>query len=128
MSLRSHLTKRNAVAVLVVGSVLLGTGFGYVVPSASDLGDAPADGVGTSSGQESLDGPNQVTTADGDDGRIDPNVDDDGPPADQNPAIPTDGLLAGDESTTGDDDDDIDETRDDGAELVFTGETNATVT
>ncbi|KTG10420.1 hypothetical protein AUR64_12715 [Haloprofundus marisrubri] len=51
MRWRTHLTKRNVIGALVLSVVLLGSGFGYVAPAISDLGDAltgantPADAV-----------------------------------------------------------------------------------
>lgn len=137
MSLRSLLLKRNIIAVLVVGSVLLGTGFGFVVPSVSDLGEPAESGsVGPSGGTESADGPpDNATETPAETPANDPTDTDDEtdePPA-QTP-FPTANEMTRDAPTPVDDTDGDDDSggNDDGdnettPELVVDGETNATV-
>lgn len=69
MRLMPLLTKRNIIGVLVVGAVVLGTGFGYIVPAFSDTGVTPgpdsAGQVGVNDGDGLPDEPDDSSTSSG---------------------------------------------------------------
>lgn len=142
MRLASLLTKRNIIGALVVGAVVLGTGFGYIIPAFSDTGSMPEsepspDDSGPSGGNGVGDSPSEPDETSESSGDTNTENRDDSrqtaaPP--ESTAKPTTGETQGkddlDRSSNGRVDGDTagDDNRDDSDAtpgLVVTGETNA---